>query len=105
MAARRKAKSSRRAKKAKRRAKHATAAKKLASKVVLRKKVAKKRAKPNRARRSTKQTQRLAKAPVVEKVIVDTIEQPAPGVVVVTETEFAVQSDDSASSPSDQVGA
>ena len=95
MAAHRKAKSSRRAKttKSKRRAKRAVAANKSVRKVAPRKKVAKKRAVSRRPKRTAKPAQRRAQVPAAETVIVDTIEQPAPGVVVVTETEYTVRQD------------
>ena len=95
MAARRKAKSSRRAKakKSKRRAKRAVAAKKSVRMVAAWKKVAKKRAVSRRPKRTAKPAQRRKQVPAGETVIVDTIEQPAPGVVVVTEMEFTIRQD------------
>jgi hypothetical protein len=96
MAARKKAKSSRRAKpkKSKRIAKRVVAAKKSAKKVTGRKTVARKRAAPKRAKRAAKQPQRSTQIPATETVVVDTIEQPAPGVVVVTEAEYTVRTDE-----------
>jgi hypothetical protein len=106
MAARRKQNSSRRGKaatKSKRRAKRAVAARKSVKKIARRKIVARKRAAPKRAaakraapkpaRRAAKQPQRQPQIPATETVVVDTIEQPAPGVIVVTETEYTVRQD------------
>jgi hypothetical protein len=101
MAARKKAKSTRRAKakKPKRSANRAMSAKKPAKKATRRKSVARKRAAPKRAapkraRRTEKQPQRPTQVPTTETVVVDTVEQPAPGVVVVTETQYSVRTDE-----------
>jgi hypothetical protein len=69
------------------------AVKKSAKKVARRKIVARKRATPKRAKRAAKRPQRPTQVPATETVVVDTIEQPATGVVVVTETEYALRRD------------
>ena len=96
MAARKKAKSSRRpkAKRSKRIAKRTLAAKKSVRKVARGRKIVKKRATLKRARRAAKQPQRPMPVAATETVVVDTIEQPAPGIVVVSETEYAVRTDE-----------
>lgn len=68
-----------------------TATRKVAPKVKTKKKAAKAKAKPVVAKRKVKRAAPKPVKPPVERMIVDTVEEAAPGVIVVREYEAVVQ--------------